>query len=616
MRTLALAVLTCTLAMSVDGRPVNGQTEPPTARLFDTGRPLGGPLTEAVIRAKRGWLEAGTAGPLRGDACIENGRLIACVKRSSGTVELYYELGGRIEPAAVLSFCGPDAKPGSRIQSLSVLRNTEERTSLNVEIGLVSGEDMSVGLSVKAGQPSIEILPGDRASAVLLRHSCAYVSMPDVSAHGLLFEAQTTEGRHLYLPGDNLFLLHLLGGGDAMLVCNWLERDQEIPVAVRERGGKKWFTATRIGCAKQQKLGVSVIAGKAIWHAVNSADLNLYEDKKVDWTLPFEAAWRIDYRRADGRSDGLVDSLWSLHKRKDKYRTAIKLPNPMYQIPRVGVQNHKTRQAVTYGLGTGIYPLYFAEDGSTFMRLGKFRYGKREYKDSIPIYPVLRGDRTPQGVVVPSDVLRNAYGPKYLTVLDIEMLASRHPRTLYPGTCGVTAEVKSFFSDGTEKENREKIKKRVGLMNIFVRNVRTRIEDYLEWADEMASFYEAEKERHPELRALAKQFEDATLRIPSRYKHGRERIKTPEYAASLSQKLVDLVDSDAEDKLEQCDQLGRQIRTIGGGQDGMLESFRANVMRMRQRAGVLAATSEDPANRAFARRMRARTWTILRFRWF
>jgi len=599
-----LSLVAATVTVGADGQGV---------RLYDTGRQHRKMLSGAAIRAKRGWRAVGEKATMSGDACVENGRIAVCFRSAAGAVELYYRLGTQTRPAASLSFGGPIGQRAARIKALHVRENSDESVRVELELGTRLRRSGSVSCVLRAGSPSLELRAGDAETTVRVRHASACVIMPDFFSDDLLLEPQAVE-TSVRLPGDNLFLLHLIDKGDALLMCNWRAKDKEVPVALREGGTEKAFGATAIPCRPNERLWVSVLAAPQIWREEDSADYTIYEDKEMDWQVPFEAAWRLNYRRSDKYADGLIDSWWNIRKdQKGRYGAVKKHATDMYAFTHLGVSNQKTRGSWNNGLGGNIYPFY-TEGAKAVLRIPKMRYVKMTFKDRIWIYPWLRADHTPKEVVLPVDVLSTTLGDDWQKTLDIKDLKRPARGSVYPATCGVTEQVKHIFDDQKEKEKRDYIAERIRLMDIFVKNHRARLDDYVEWAEQMAAFYAAHKAAHPEQAELVEQLAKRTHGITRRFESVKDRIKTPAYAATLSHKYIELIDSDAEDKIEQCDQLGRQIRTIGGGQDGTLGSFRATTRQLRQEASLVVATDPDPARRAFAADVRARTLEMLRIR--
>ncbi|MBN1676373.1 MAG: hypothetical protein JXR37_35340 [Kiritimatiellae bacterium] len=611
MKCLFSVCLSCAVAAAAAESPAAEMGQ--GVALFDTGRQHGTALSASAIAGKAGWQRVTDRAPA-GDACAENNRITVCFRKAAGAADLYYRLGNDLHLAASLTFSGANGRDAARITALHVRENSGKSVHLNLEFETGAGKGGSADFAIQADRPTVDVVPGDGLTSVLIRHASEYVVMPDFCCDDIVFEARTATNGAVRLPADNLFLLHMIDGGNAMLMCNWLDKAGDVPVTPREGGEPKVFGATALACGGQTRLWISVLAAPAVWHATDSAAYTIYEDKKMEWKVPFEAAWRLDYRRADKNGAGLIDSWWNLRKDEDgQYRAVRKHPSAMYYFTWISVSNQKTRGSWSWGLGGNIYPFY-TEGETAVLRIPKLRYAKTTYADTILIFPWLRADGTPKDVVLPIDVLSATLGSDWQKILDIRGLERPPAKSVYPATCGVTEQVKEAFDDHKEKEKRAFIVERLRLMDTFVRNHRERIEEYLAWADGMAAFYEAEKTARPALADLIERMQSMTAAIPKQFEGARDRIKTPEYAATLSQKLIDLIESEAEDKVEQCDRLGREIRTIGGGQDGMLGSFRSRARQLRQTAGLIAATDSDPARRAFAGQVRTRTREILRVR--
>ena len=612
MKRIMCLLLFCSLIMAGTGWGAPVPKTNDTVRLFDTGR-----HSDALVE-RTGWQDLTDAPSSRiasaRDLCVENGRLTVAFRRGGPGAELYYTVGQEARRAAVVAPAGSGAGAPGRLRDVQVLENSAEAVRLQARFG----KARSVAFTVRARRADLEITPGSNVPAILAAHQSAVAVMPDFFGDDLVFPAEQAGSDTLHLPPDNLFLLHMLEGGDAMLMCNWPAATQHVTTSVGPAGSERAFTSTRIACGAGQNLGLSVLAAPGIWHAMSCSDLTVYEDRKVDWRPPFRAAWRLDLRRSDKEANGLTDCWYNLYRRKDGKKYYLPISNHKhgpYWLTRTGIQNHSTRSVWYSGLGTLIYPFYVFK-GDAFLRLPKFSGRNRHIKHDgdILIYPLLRGGHSAPDTVLPWDVLRDVFSGEHEKALGIERLTGRPPRDRWPATCGVTSNVKKIFSDEQERAQREKITNQLGRMDKFVVGIRARIQEYLDWADTVQTSLAQQARETPELAETVASLEEHTKWILTECDKAQPKMRTPEYAATLSAQLIALIDSDAPDKLEQCDQLGREIRVIGGTQDTFLGNCRKRVKMLRQRAGLLYATTDDPRVRTLAGAVRRRAQDVLRIR--
>ena len=150
-------------------------------------------------------------------------------------------------------------------------------------------------------------------------------------------------------------------------------------------------------------------------------------------------------------------------------------------------------------------------------------------------------------------------------------------------------------------------------MDNFVINIRSRMNEFLDWGKKTHAWLAKTKADNPQLAALADEFEGYIAQFGKIYERRKLDERTPAAARVLIDKVIPLIDSneDKEKKLEKIKQLGRDTRTIGGNQDGAIGEFRMFTKRLRQRAGIRMTEAKDDAAFEFAREMRQRTMEML-----
>jgi hypothetical protein len=171
---------------------------------------------------------------------------------------------------------------------------------------------------------------------------------------------------------------------------------------------------------------------------------------------------------------------------------------------------------------------------------------------------------------------------------------------------------KIFYRDEAQKE-RENIKKMLKRMDLFVLSIRERINEYLVWHEQMKKYFNEQRKQVPTLTAVIDEFDCDLSGIAWLYAKGKNLMKTPEYCTTLSQKIIQLIDSDLDDEQqeEECKKLGRAIRTIGGKQDMTLGKMRMLVKAVRQKATLRLMKSCNPLEVKFLREIRTKTAAIM-----
>jgi hypothetical protein len=109
----------------------------------------------------------------------------------------------------------------------------------------------------------------------------------------MVYEAEAVRG--LFLPAEN-FCLHLLEGGDAMLMSVRQSGEQDDWLAAGGSRAEGGSCLSRIRCTKDKSVWLAFLESPAIWHAQSG----LASD---DWKPPFPAKWRRSFVRENCVAD-------------------------------------------------------------------------------------------------------------------------------------------------------------------------------------------------------------------------------------------------------------------------------------------------------------------------
>ena len=127
----------------------------------------------------------------------------------------------------------------------------------------------------------------------------------------------------------------------------------------------------------------------------------------------------------------------------------------------------------------------------------------------------------------------------------------------------------------------------------FVRHIRTRIEAYAAFGQQMLAYFDEEQKTRPELAAFLSEMEVLTRRIDAAVARRKGAIQSPEYATSLVDRFRrTLTDYEGSDALDRCRKITAALVEIGGNQDELVGECRVAVKILRQRAALAMAT--DP----------------------
>ena len=223
------------------------------------------------------------------------------------------------------------------------------------------------------------------------------------------------------------------------------------------------------------------------------------------------------------------------------------------------------------------------------------------------IYPIQRTKETPLSEFTVVDIVRSTlgvgpceYAGRRRARGHHEGIAHlRHPRRLGGHLLGQTAEA----AQGRYRENPQEVV-------IFVKHIRGRIEQYVDFGHETLAYLQQQKEAHPELSGVIADLEASARAIDAAVAKHKAAIKTPQYVVDLTEKFrKTLLDYEGEDALKKCTAITHAIVNVGGNQDELVGKCRNAVKVLRQRAAL--ALAADPRAGGSRTEIRDRTQKAL-----
>jgi hypothetical protein len=567
--------------------------------VWDTQQQSSEPLSGAALGAKNGWSKIApqqTAASFAGDAVLSNGRITAVVRRRGSAVEVYSE--GDQGPVFRLRLVleTPVGEPTKELDALQLIENTRSAAGLRVSWKTAPGEPVAGQFRIQRGQVFVQTEPG--AGAGRLRTECPgrFVILPDFFADDILVDARRMPLSGMEIPSDN-FVLHLAGKGDAIGMCVFENRQQDVRVALAGEGKDRVITGSEIGF-EGKKIWVAVLQAAGIWHHREVEADDAGEVLPLDWTMPFPAQWRVDFTR----SDSLTDS-WEMLLQEKKNARYVK---PSWLGGREETLNLNRWRWNTY-LDTFSYPCW-----SDHERQGYLQPIKKElvqFQGPAVLYPVNRVKDTALDAFTVVDLMRNTLGNGPCEhVLDVE-----GQRTDYKGrpTCGVQGLLEEIYSAHLQKKKRPEVEKHLEDGLAFVTHIRSRITRYIEFGHKMRAYLAEQKKEHPELANPLTELDRIVERIDTHVAPETAKIPKPDYVVRLTEDFrKNVLDYDGPDALERCKQYGKALTDIGGNQDELVGESRWVARTLRQRAAVLVAQEARLA--PIAAEIRARTQEVLR----
>ncbi|HXX93499.1 MAG TPA: hypothetical protein VEN81_07690 [Planctomycetota bacterium] len=551
-------------------------------QVWDTGKSSSTPLT---LESQSGWSEAKEGAALKGDGVVSNGRITAVFRRESGAIEL-----GRVQ----LRLTG-----ATKLLHATVTEVAKAGAAVEATYKTDRGE-ATAKVRLKKGDVSVEISPG--AGATRLRVECPtrHVVLPDFFSDDMVIDAGKIPPAQAELPSEN-FLLHLAGKGEAIAMCVFQNREQDVKVTLSGEGERRVFTASEIEFGKdpeKQKIWVALLEAPQVWHLAEVKPGDSKKETKLDWKMPYPAQWRADFTRADDLTDS-----WDLLLQKEEGGEYLK-PSWMGQgAERIPA----TRKRWTTVLGSFRYPVWSDPQGVAYVQPMDSK--ALELRGPLVLYPANRVPETPLDVFTVLDVARNSLGAgpcQYILDLD-------NQRSVNKGhaTCWTRDFLTPIYQKGEQRSKQKEIDSNLDEVLTFVKYIRSRITRYYEFLHQMHGYLDAQAKSHPELKAPIQSLVQITEEADRRFGAREEKMKTPDYVSKMNDEFrKNVMDYEGADALDRCKNYTRALVEVGDNQDELSGELRWVVRALRQKAGLVLA--QDPKMAPIVAEIRAKTQDILR----
>jgi hypothetical protein len=571
---------------------------PSKIAVWDTAQPSAEPLASAAVTAKSDWIPIATdktGVAFNGDAVVSNGRILAVVRQRGSAVEVYSEGPGG--PTAQLQLVAASGEPARQLDRVRLVENTRGAAVLEAFYKTAQGTEVGAKFRIKRGEVFVQAEPEDGAGRLRVDCPGRFAILPDIFADDIVLDATKIPLSTVEAPSDN-FVLHLTGTGDAIGMCVFESRQNDVKLTAAGEGAKRILTGSEIGF-EGKSVWVAVLAGPRIWHqfAVQAGDAG--KVMPLDWQMPFPAQWRVDFTR----SDALTDS-WEMLLQEKKDGQYLK---PSWLGGREETLALNRERWNTF-LDTFQYPAFSDHEGHGYLQPLKKEPPFR-FDGPIVLYPINRVKGTPVDVYTLVDVMRNTLGAGPCEhILDVE-----GQRTDYKGrpTCGVRGLIEEIYSQGRQKQKRAEVEKHLDDGLSFVTHIRNRITRYIEFGQKMRQYLAEQKKAHPELAETIAQLDRIVERIDTHVAPETAKIQKPAFVVKLNEDFrKNILDYEGPDALEKCKEYGKVLTDIGGNQDELVGESRWVVRTLRQRAAILV--TQDPRLAPIVGEIRTRTQEVLR----
>lgn len=492
------------------------------------------------------------------------------LKYADGAVEV--RAAGAEKPAAVFT---PAFPAGAEIKATVVDRKTYKILSLR------SGAKHVAFKLENLNDPAFTLALNGGVSPVTVAWNAQALVIPDRFAED---QVVTPGGSEKHLPPFATLYLGLLDNGGAALAC--------IPV-------KAGQAAELSGDLKTLKLNqrntedyIFVLnQAPGAWHTTRLPG-KAGEKKTLDWQRPYPALWRIAMpldKDFIAPGDGSFVA-WNIITAPNKKGRAQDNPQ------RGSIQEVKTRRYWLGGFeGMFRYPVEFLNEKVVLMH-PDFGVNKKivhsTARDAF-IYTVQRNAKTPEAMKLPFDFL-----PPWETGHDLYRATNFG---ISPTTCATTHNFEKIFYHDEAQEKRGEIVNSLGSMQFFVESMRSRVENARVWKRGIEEFSDGQAKLHPEVAPAVAELKTTLAEIERLYAESLPRIQTPDVVEKLSAEVIGLTSGklDAEAMENKAKELGRAIRTIGGGQDNLAAFMRHVGKCVRYQALLGYMNAKEPAVRKF-----------------
>ena len=580
------------------GRP--SPNKPGTAiRVWDTGRPSAEGLSPAALAGENDWTAVPpgqTVASFQGAAVLGNGRVVAVLRKQDAAVEVHAVKPGGAVARLRLRLQTAAGDPAVRVQRVALVEHTRGGACLEASFRTAGGAAVAGKFRIKRGDVAVQAEPGPGAGRLRVECPGRFVVLPDFFADDITLDATRLPPAAVELPSEN-FVLHLTAGGDALALCVFENRQQDVKVTLSGEGAGRQVTGSEIGF-EGKRVWVALLEAPHIWHARDLGPADTGKVIPLDWTMPFPAQWRVDFTRADD----LTDSWEMLLQEK---------PGGPYTKPSWLGAGDQTlgadRRRWNTVLGSFPYPCWSDPGRHGFVQ--PLRSRVLQFRGPALVYPIHRVRQTPLDAFTVVDVMRNTLGVGPCEhILDLE-----GQKAEYRGraTCSVRDTLTPIYASRRQKQERARIDRTLDEGLAFVKHIRGRITRYVEFGHKMQDYLAGQRQARPELAGFLGEMERLTREIDRRVAARAARIKTPAYVARMNEDFRKNVrDYDGPDALQRCREYTRALVEVGDNQDELSGECRWAVKALRQRAGILMAL--DPRVAPVAAEIRARTQEALR----
>lgn len=614
------------MAAAISGSFSSSRAEPvapaePSTYLFDAAEAPAGRLAEPWLSNRGKWVnleEDDTTHRFQGSPVCINDKLVVVLEQNVPVVALYSrqtqgtKLCARLQPIC-------EGSADLKRTSVAIKENTRGSVSLEIKFITPRHESRWITYELNAGQPFVKTTASPGVEKLRVQAPCRFAILPDFFGDDIVVDAATIPLSQAELPSEN-FLLHLLHGGEAVLMTVSESRDNDIAVALSADAPRE-IVGSDIAYGTKPHIWIALLAEKGVWHERIIVPADAGKVIPLGWQMPFPALWRVDWSKADKLTES-----WEMLMQEPggKYVMQNWFGQKESEGQSFGQEfgardwNKPNRQRWNPVLGAFQFPCWIDRDRQGYVQpLEPPRNKKGEewsaFAGPTIIYPLDRLPaapfQTPLEKFTVVDLVRMTLGVGPCQfILDLEG-QKRNSRGV--ATCYARDVINAIYKEGSQARQGPVIDEHLTACVAFIRNVRERIDLYVQFGHEMTAYLEEQKRLQPRHAGFLDECLSLTRKLDQSFEKSREKVRTPDFAQqnadNFRTNLLGYVEKDAYQK---CETQMAIFTSIGGAQDDLVATCRMIVKILRQRAGIAVAL--NPELKDIAARIRERTQTMLR----
>jgi len=295
----------------------HAQPADPFVYLFDTGKAARKPLRVSAVGTRSGWKgleEDDLSHRFAGDVAMANDKLVVLVRRRGPGAEVYSRTAGGCRHRAVLMPLPMDGRHVAEWTAVKIIENQPGAAVLEVSHRTDTGGRPRARYRLTTGRALVEVVPLADADRLVVWTLPELLVVPEFLADDAVFGPRSSERSRMGLPTEGL-LLHMLAGGDAMLMCVWPERSRPADALMTGTAANRRLGGCEIRCLPERPVWVALLEGSSLWHTQAIPAGGVAEPVAPPWEPSFPAKWRVDllgdgvFAKSEDLDDGAAPAL-------------------------------------------------------------------------------------------------------------------------------------------------------------------------------------------------------------------------------------------------------------------------------------------------------------------